>query len=513
MRLQPSTSIPFEGIPQIIYKKCADSLCEPLSILFNISLMSLEVPLAWKEAIVTAIPKNSDATHISCFRPISITPTPVKILERIIREKLISHITKFNLIPPEQHGFVSGASTTTQLVDCVFEWSSALNSGQMTDIIYFDLSKAFDKVNHLKLLSKLKQLGVNDTLINWIRSYLCGRRMCVKVGNSFSKSYPCHSGVPQGGVLSPLLFLLYTHDLPAKLCTHPLVKVQIYADDIKVFACYNSQNYSEIHDALSLSIKNMSLWAELYDIPLNLSKTLVFHVGKGDPMPYIVSGTILKNCNEIKDLGIHFNSKLSFDTHIRHVINRSFAALFTIFRNIRSNDSLLLIKLYKCYVLPLLEYASQVWSPSTVKHQRAIERVQQTFTKLLLYRSSPNSYHHHRIPAYHDRLKKFKLDSLLQRRTFNDLVFCFKVLRMNCKLRASKYWVFRPCNGRSGTFILHYKKINSRFNSKIFSTLFMRGARWLRQLPNDVLCSPSTSIFKTRLRKLNFLRLLGIKEI
>lgn len=114
------------------------------------------------------------------------------------------------MIPPEQHGFTSGASTVTQLADCVFDWNCALNEGHSVDVIYFDLSKAFDKVCHLKLLHKLNHIGIRGTLLNWFRSYLENRSMHVKVENSFSKSYPCTSGVPQGGVLSPLLFLIYT---------------------------------------------------------------------------------------------------------------------------------------------------------------------------------------------------------------------------------------------------------------------------------------------------------------
>ena len=182
-------------------------------MIFHISMSFGEVPALWKEALVTAIPKDTTSLSLSSYRPISITSPPVKVLEKLIRDKLSSWFKNNNVIPVEQHGFTPSASTATQLADTLYDWKIAINDGNSVDVIYFDLSKAFDKVSHQKLLYKLSHLGVRGPLLNWLRSYLDGRNMCVKVENSFSERYPCTSGVPQGGVLSPLLFLAYTYDL------------------------------------------------------------------------------------------------------------------------------------------------------------------------------------------------------------------------------------------------------------------------------------------------------------
>ncbi|VDO82449.1 unnamed protein product [Haemonchus placei] len=153
---------------------------------------------------------------------------------------------KNNLIPMEQHGFISSASTVTLMADCVFDWNLAVNEGKGVDIIYFDLTKAFDKVSHEKLLLKLQQLGIECNILSWIQSYLEDRHMCVRVGNSFSQRFHCSSGVPQGGVLSPLLFVAYTYDLLSYLYTHPSIRIKMYADDIGIYGVYNNDNHGQI---------------------------------------------------------------------------------------------------------------------------------------------------------------------------------------------------------------------------------------------------------------------------
>ena len=511
--LNKSTSSTFDGIPQIVYKKCADSLCRPLSMIFNISLIYSEVPSVWKEAIITAIPKTPGSVLLSSFRPISITPPPVKVLEKLIRDKLSSFFTQNHLIPLEQHGFTAGASTITQLADSVFDWNLAINNGNYVDIIYFDLSKAFDKVNHEKLLSKLHYLGVSALLLNWLKSYLDGRHMCVKVGNCFSSRYMCTSGVPQGGVLSPLLFLAYTYDLPDKLITHPSVKVQMYADDIKVYGVYGRENQTEIYRALTQSISNMLDWATVWEIPVNLAKTSVVHLGNGPKMEYKFNGITLKPSCEMKDLGIFIDSSLNFETHINMAVRKAFSALFTICRNIRSNEASVLIKLYKAYVIPILEYGSQIWSPYKRKLQIKVERVQKAFTRILLYRCLPNPDYSHSIPSYKERQKMFKLKTLLYRRVFADLVFGFKIVRGETKLRASKYWIFRPYRRRTRNFSLESVRLNRKHHSKIYNSFFFRCSRWLQMLPANVLESPNSTVFRRRLSKIDILSVLRIPEV
>lgn len=511
--LKPSTSIPFDGIPQIIFRRCAHALYKPVAMILNISLMYGEVPSAWKESIVTAIPKpHAPPSLLSSYRPISITPTPSKVLEKFVRDEIFSWLSQNRLIPCEQHGFLPGASTVTQLADCVFDWSMAINEGNSVDVIYFDLSKAFDRVNHQKLLLKLQELGLKSLLINWIQSYLLNRSMYVKVGNTFSESYPCLSGVPQGGVLSPLLFMIYTMDLPACLTTHDRVKVRMYADDIKVYGVYNEHTQFLVRQALAQSIMNMMDWAKSWDIPVNLDKTVVLHFGTPTDFVYHYDGFTLKTVKEVRDLGVLINHELNSKSHVDQMIRKAFAITYNIFRNIESTEPSIYLKLYKAYVIPLLEYASPIWSPHRKKLQVKIEKVQRTFTRIMMYRCNPDPNYPRSLPSYSDRLELFNLKSLLYRRVFNDIVFCFKLLRGDLKLKPSKYWRFRPCRGRNSAVSLENPAISRICYAKVFNSLFFRGARWLQQLPADLLQEEKLSCFKAKLRRLNLLQILNIPD-
>ncbi|EYC18154.1 hypothetical protein Y032_0028g1706 [Ancylostoma ceylanicum] len=324
--------------------------------------------------------------------------------------------------------------------------------------------------------------------------------MYVKVENSFSDCFDCHSGVPQGGVLSPLLFLAYSYDLPQILKTHYDVRIQMYADDIKIYGSYTEQNKNEVHAALCESLRRMIDWANFHEIPLNLDKTTVFHIGKISAGKYMINGTVLPETSQVKDLGLLLDAKMNFSSHIDHVVKKAFSVLFIILRNVRCNDKDILIRLYKSYVLPHLEYCSQVWSPYTKKLQRKIEKVQQTFTRILYHKINlnynPSTSHY--LPSYGVRLKSLKLESLIYRRVLHDVLFCFRVVRSDLKLRASKYWSFKPTHGRVGGFALNCKGFRAINNRMVLNSLFQRGARWLNMLPLDVLNSPNFFRFRNR---------------
>ncbi|KAK6049399.1 hypothetical protein COOONC_13096, partial [Cooperia oncophora] len=239
----------------------------------------------------------------------------------------------------------------------MYDWLTGVNSGKSIDIIYFDLTKAFDKVCHDKLISKLKLIGIQGRLLEWLKSYL----------------RDSSSGVPQGGALSPLLFLIYTLDLPKVSRFIPVLRLK----------CLLMISESIVFTTVMSNQKDTNAKLIHRELVHRLGTPPQF--GKNCTSP---SGTLpthpVSKCS-VKDLGILFDVRLAFDEHIEMVVKKAIRCLFLVLRNVQCNDPSLLVRLYNIYIRPHLEYGSIVWSPWMKKHENRLERVQKTFTRLAFY--------------------------------------------------------------------------------------------------------------------------------
>ena len=221
-----------DGIQGQILKNCAVSLAHPLSILFKLSYNSGSIPKEWKLANVVPIHKKCSKENIENYRPISLTSLIMKTFERIVKDTLLSHTN--HLLDDRQHGFLSKKSCTTNMVGFCDSIAISLNDCIQTDVIYFDFAKAFDSVNHDLILQKLKYLyNIDGRLLKFIKQYLCDREQQVVIGNFSSDKMHVLSGVPQGSILGPILFVLFINDLPQGL--NPGTDLALYADDTKIW--------------------------------------------------------------------------------------------------------------------------------------------------------------------------------------------------------------------------------------------------------------------------------------
>lgn len=474
--LSPTLSTPSDGIPQDIYRTLHNELSLPLSYIFNLSLFSGEIPKKWKMSIITPVPKISNPSQCSHFRPIAITCPPSKVLETLVKRRIDTWIESNNILPPEQFGFRSSHSTIHQLLASQNYIVKGLNSGKNVDAIYYDVSKAFDSVSHQKLLFILKQLGLGGCLIAWIESFLVNREFCVKVKNTFSSWNPVTSGVPQGSVLGPLFFILYIFDLPDKIRSG-LNHIAIYADDIKTISAFD--NYSE---DLENTIEKLFRYMSDRQLQLSAEKTKVVHYGSHNPTNFYALGDrIIESTTCVRDLGVFIDSKLSYKQHIERKVQVATHTMFALLKSFHSINSSLLIMLFKSIVLPKLLYASPVWFPAKIGLISQIEKVQKTFTMIVYCRKHKVSPRE--VPDYESRCKLFKLKSIEHNAIVTDLKMLKDILDNKTPLYPSQVFLFsRNHTQRSNKTLIQVPlcKCSAAYNS-----FFVRTSRWTTKLPQE----------------------------
>ena len=249
----------------VTLKETAAEISIPLSIIFSKSLQSGHLPECWKIANVVPIHKSGSRHFTNNYRPISLICVVGKVLESIIRDSMLHHLTVNGLISQQQHGFLPHCSCTSQLLTAINDWTCSIDQGYPIDVIYFDFRKAFDTVPHARLLLKLKEYGINGNLLCWLDGFLSNRRQRVSINGSFSQLSDVTSGIPQGSVLGTLLFTVYVNDLPS--CVNS--SLLSFADDTKLFRCIRSEMdvVQSQHDTNALLD-----WSKLWPLSFNISK-------------------------------------------------------------------------------------------------------------------------------------------------------------------------------------------------------------------------------------------------
>jgi hypothetical protein len=407
-------------------------------------------------------------------------------MESVIKNQLVSHLLNNNLITKNQHAFLSNRSTITNLLECSHDWSVSLHHKSSVDVIYIDFSHAFDSVVHSKLLYKLTSLGITGLLLEWINSFLSNRIQCVVLEHCFSDWCPVISGVPQGSVLGPVLFILFINDI-SSICSGD-VNHQLFADDLKLYT-----NVLSNLDVFSLqnTLNNLQNWCSVWQLEVNISKCYVLHLGKDNfHYSYTYSGINIPTSDVVVDLGIITQDTFKFDLHINSIISKAFSRVGVLFRGFCIRSPNFLKKAFVTYVRPILEYASNVWNPYTLKHINSIEKVQRRFTKRI-----PSLRH----LTYPERLAVLDLDSLELRRLRADLVLYYKILH-NIVHIPRHYLPHAPpvptIHTRSSAPRLSIPDSSSAY---IENNFFSRCVRCWNALPESVVMSSSVLNFKRNL--------------
>ena len=480
-----------DGVPAVFLNKCRDVLCYPLSMLYQLSFNSSFIPEVWRKAYITPVYKKGDSSEPKNYRPIALTCNLCKVMEAVVKDSMMTFFLQNNLITKQQHAFLAKHSTTSNLLECTNDWVMSLKHRIAVDTIYIDFSRAFDSVVHSKLLTKLSAYGIDGLSLQWIASFLSGRLQCVVTGNCSSDWAKVLSGVPQGSVIGPLLFIVFINDVES-VC-HGQCKLKLYADDLKLYSAVTSDDDSV---SLQQSVDNLSQWAALWQLSINVSKSCVLHLGAASYKSghvYYIDGNALNVNNSVCDLGVNIQENLCFHNHVASIVSKANTRVGIIYRGFRTRDPEFLRKAFITYVRPVLEYCSNVWNPHHVKYIDLIENVQRHFTK--------------RVPqlrkySYLERLAFLDLESLELRRLKSDLVMYFKIFNNLVALDAEEYFNIRMTHDatRSKKAVL-VKSIDG--NANCFYSFFNRSIDCWNALPPDVVNSRTLSIFKLKLNLTN----------
>lgn len=481
-KLKPSKAAGPDGLYPRVLKEVCEVISKPLSVIFKQSLETGEIPNDWKQGTIIPIYKKGDRTEPGNYRPVSLTCIICKILESIIKDKLELFLEHNNILKDSQHGFRKGRSCLTNLLEFFEEATRTYDQSRAYDIIYLDFQKAFDTVPHERLIFKLRSVGIVGGILKWIQRWLRDRTQRVVVGGISSEQGIVGSGVPQGSVLGPLLFLIYINDLDRGI-ENTLVK---FADDTKLGGLANSLESTKV---IQDDLDRLQIWADTWQMKFNVAKCKVLHVGnKNIRQEYFLGGLKLECSSQEKDLGVIVDQTLTGTSHCALAAKKANRMVGYIARSIEYKSKDVVLLLYNTLVRPHLEYCVQFWGPYFKKDIEALEKVQRRATKLI-----PGI----KDEPYEERLRILNLFSLQKRRMRGDLIEVFKYLKGINKAQYAS--LLRP-SSVSRTRGHKWKLVKGKFSTNIRKYFFSQRviSVWNR-LPDHVVEAESLQVFKNRL--------------
>ena len=415
-RIKNSSSPGPDEISQRVLKELMHEVSEPLSLLYNKSMQTCDIPKDWKLANVVPIYKSGPKGEPVNYRPISLTSVVVRVMERIVKGKMMQHMRVNRLIRPSQHGFLPKKSTSTNLVTYLDYVTKKLDEGKSMDVLYLDFSKAFDKVPHKRLVQKLRSFNFSKELIAWIANWLKNRKQRVQLNGVYSEWRDVISSVIQGSVLGPILFVIYINDIDNCIGQMEGI-ISKFADDTKVAKVINDRQSAV---EMQQTIGNLENWCKQWGMDFNVKKCCILHLGHQNPKyEYLMNGLVLESVSHQRDLGILISNDCLPGRQCAMAAKKANQILGRINKSFSCKTHEVMLQIYKVFVRPHLEYAITAWAPWHKKDMEVLEKIQHRATRRMSdIRGS-----------YEQRLQQLDLTTLEERRRRGDAIETFKYLR------------------------------------------------------------------------------------
>ena len=416
-KINPHEATGPDNISGRLLKEMQTQIAPILCLIFNKSYATGIIPDDWKHANVAPVYKKGDKHKLVNYRPISLTCICCKLMEHIVTSHIMKHLESNNILYDLQHGFRHSRSCETQLLSFIQELQSSNNTNMQTDLIIMDFAKAFDKVPHRHLLYKLNHFGITGKTLHWISAFLSDRTQTVVLEGRSSNTVPVTSGVPQGTVLGPVLFLVYINDLPDYL---KYSKLRLFADDSIIYMPVRSQS-----DCLKLQadLDAAAKWEKDWLMAFHPDKcTFLSVTTKHQPVQhnYILHNHTLESVTSAKYLGITLQSNLKWDKHIDDITSKANKMLGFLKRNLKTPNQHTKSQAYQALVRPKLEYSCSVWDPHTSDSISKIEMVQRRSARYVCSR-------YHNTSSVSDMLNTLNWPTLAERRLRTRLVMMYKI--------------------------------------------------------------------------------------
>ena len=406
----------------------------------------------------------------------------------MIASNIMDHGNDNNILYPLQHGFREKRSCELQLLGFISDLTTNMEENKQTDVLITDFSKAFDKVGHGRLLQKLHHYGIKGRNNRWIANFLSNRRQRVVLDGSQSDEVDVDSGVPQGSVIGPCLFLFYINDLPDKMSS----TVRLFADDaIMYLTIQTQQDAAHLQEDLNI----LGNWAADWKMELNTQKCQVITVTRKRTRikhQYFLNGAALDAVTSTKYLGITITQDLKWNRHIANICQKANNTLAFLRRNLKINSPALKTMAYKALVRPLVEYCSVVWDPSTQRCIDQLEMVQRRAARFVLQR-------YHNTSSVGDMLNQLSWPSLRIRREHSRLSALYKMHNELVDLDITDH--ITPVTRPTRTVHAHGYQLPKSRTEQHKQSFFQRTVRTWNSLPLDTAMAPTVEVFRLRLTK------------